>query len=187
MNILIETDKTTSLVNSEKILVVTDAHSNNIVVESPNTNNVVLESSGNVRVEDAITNIIVASGGQGPQGIPGQSLTHIYMTSGASLNGHRVVIPDASGNVVHPVVLTETDVVVGITLGAVNAGDVAEIQIAGTITEPSWNWTLGLPIFVGANGILTQSVPTSGIIQIVAYPILSNRILIDKQQPIIIG
>lgn len=109
------------------------------------------------------------------------------MIAGSNLNGHIAVSTNSFGKVIAPTLIEDTTVILGIITSAYSADDVVSVQITGTITEPSWNWTLGLPIFVGPNGTLTQTPPSTGVLQIIAYPILSNRILIDKQQPITIG
>ena len=48
----------------------------------------------------------------------------------------------------------------------------------GQVTNPSWTWTLGLPIFLGTSGSMTQTAPSTPltIIQEVARPITAHTI-----------
>lgn len=54
--------------------------------------------------------------------------------------------------------------VIGITMGAIASGAQGPVQVRLTITEPSWNWTPGGLIFLGNNGLLTQTPPTAGFV-----------------------
>jgi len=123
-----------------------------------------------------------------PGGTTSTSDTIIKIVSTISISGHKVVVQSAgilgladSSNVNH------INKVVGITVDAVSPGAEANIQFRGYMDEPSWNWTLDLPIFVGLNGVLTQVVPVSGFSQQLATVISSTRILINIQEPIQIG
>ena len=46
-------------------------------------------------------------------------------------------------------------------------GEEQRIQVYGPLSDPSWTWTPGLPIYVG-DGVLTQSKPETGWVQVVA-------------------
>lgn len=187
MNIIIEGDSTTSIKEAPSTTVISIDSVEKVTVENNVETRVVTNTNETLVVENTISGVLLSGGIQGPQGIPGESNTTLSMVAGSNLNGHTVVITDSNAKVVNPVVLADGDVLVGITTGAAIVDSVVEVQYTGTLVEPSWNWTLGLPIFVGPNGTLTQTPPSTGVLQIIAYPILSNRILIDKQQPITIG
>ena len=101
-----------------------------------------------------------------------------------NLGGHRIVTVDgyyASKD-------TETDKfkVLGMTTGAASITAEATVQISGFIEEPSWNWTVGTPVFLSANGLLTQTVPTSGYRQIVGKPKTATILFIEISEPIVI-
>jgi len=187
MNIVIEGDSTTVIKETPSTVVVSIDSVERISVENNYGQNLVSTNTEKVLVENEHIHYVLANGGQGPQGIPGESITSIPMVAGSVLNGHTVVIANNVGKVINPTILADTDLVIGITTSSAVLDDTVDVQFTGTLAEPSWNWTLGLPIFVGLNGALTQVPPSSGVLQIIAYPILSNRILIDKQQPILIG
>lgn len=112
----------------------------------------------------------------------------IELPAAVSLGGHRVVA-SVSGS---PIYADSSNnnligLVIGITARAVSAGQVALIQVYGPMSEVSWNWTPDSPLFVGADGALTQSAPTSGWVQEVARAISATRIMIDLQPPILLN
>lgn len=51
---------------------------------------------------------------------------------------------------------------IGITVSAVASGALATVQVQDVLTEPSWTWTIGLPVYCGIAGALTQAPPVSG-------------------------
>lgn len=112
----------------------------------------------------------VAGGNQGPagaqglQGIPGATAGQILQAvAGATLGGHRAIFIDAGRAQYADSAAPSAERVAGITLGAAAEDAVVNYQTAGAITEPSWNWNEG-PVFLGANGMLTQTPPSSGAV-----------------------
>jgi len=181
-------------------LVLTD--SDTVLVEVPISSTVSVETNDTILVEQATSTLIISSntesvlintpvsylvttGSQGPQGIAGESTTSITMVAGSSLSGSKVVCTDINGYLAYPTSISDT--IIGISVNAAELGQAVEVKVSGLMTEPSWNWTLWEPIFLGSQGSLTQVPPTVGFSQIIAYPILPNRIFIDKQPPIILG
>jgi hypothetical protein len=135
-------------------------------------------------------NIVKVIGIQGPAGAPGQGAVELMTkVAGESLGGHRVIIIDSDNKVYYadrtnPVHMYK---VVGITRGAVNSGDNVEIQTYGLMTELSWNWTAGQPLFLDTNGLLTQTPPTNGFLLIIAEALTSTDIFISIKNPIVLG
>jgi hypothetical protein len=52
------------------------------------------------------------------------------------------------------------------------------------MTEPSWDWTPGLPLYVGPDGILVQSPPASGFIREIGLAVSPTSIVIRHMVPI---
>lgn len=79
-----------------------------------------------------------------------------------ALSGHRVVTPQVNGqlnyasndNAVH------LAAPLWITTGAASPGSSVDVLLTGLMVEPSWSWTPG-PVYLGANGQLTQSPPAA--------------------------
>lgn len=112
----------------------------------------------------------------------------VYHTAGTDLSGHRAVVVDAAAvfyadkdNIAH---LAN---VIGITLGAASSGATATIQTGEEIIEPSWNWTMDQPIFLGNNGMLTQTAPTTGFALVLGFPVTSQIMFVRIGTPIILA
>lgn len=77
------------------------------------------------------------------------------------LSGHRAVTPAANGQVGYASNdnAAHLHAPLWITLGAASSGGEVQVMKAGPITEPSWTWTPGAPVYLGTNGTLTQTAP----------------------------
>lgn len=117
-----------------------------------------------------------------------QTADVVQYTAGVSLGGHRIVVLDNSALAIYADSSTigHLNKVLGITVGAVSAGGLASIQTSGEITELSWAWTLGAPIFLGLTGLMTQTPPTSGFSLVIGFPITSTKIFINIREPLTI-
>ena len=74
--------------------------------------------------------------------------------------------------------------VLGITTTATGAsGETVFVQTAGELSDSSFSFLPG-PVFVGANGSLTQNPPTTGAVLQVGVAVTLTSLLIRIQQPI---
>jgi len=164
-----------------QIDVLTETASAPVVIESPDVEVVTIEED--VHVVDTVAEINIVSVGEvgppGPPGSPGEFI--ISKTASATLSGHRAVVPDAVGGVIYAdsSTLTHRDKTLGITTGAAGIGAAASIRTYGELNEPSWNWALDTPVFVGLTGLLTQTPPTSGFVQRVGFPTATDTLFVD--------
>lgn len=117
--------------------VVVSTSTNNALVNVSVTNVVVSNDTSNIVRYIQETHTPVAIGIQGPQGIPGASDNFIYLVAAENLGGSRAISASASGAIYAS---TSSINILGISAGATSAGQVAQIQISGIITEPSWSW-----------------------------------------------
>lgn len=104
----------------------------------------------------------------------------LTLTAGENLSALRAVTTNASGEAVYA---TNTSLanaqVVGVTMSAASAGGTVGVKTFGTMTDASWNWTKGA-IYLGTNGVLTQTAPTGGnIIVHVARALTATMIFVD--------
>jgi hypothetical protein len=142
-----------------------------------------------ILVEPVSTTIVVEGlvGIRGPQGEAGQAAgavsTQTYEAA-TNLSGHRAIrVSGGLATLCDGTNAAHTGRCIGITTGAVVAGADATVQTVGLITEPSWNWTEG-PVYVGANGVLTQSLAGLAFIQQVGLAVSLDSIDINPQLPI---
>lgn len=107
----------------------------------------------------------------------------ISMAAGESLGGHRLVQAGVDGRVVY----ADKDNgrgLMGMTLGAALTGSPVRIAVSGIVREVSWSWDMSSPLFLGNNGLITQTPPTTGLFCQVAKPLLPDTILISLLSPI---
>ena len=119
---------------------------------------------------------LVAAATLGIQGPPGAGLA---VLAAEALGGQRVVT--AEGLHCNP---QDADRAIGITIGSAAQGQSASVLPSGPMTEPSWSWTPGLPLFIGAAGVLTHSAPASGKVRRVAFALSATLINIAFLPPI---
>jgi hypothetical protein len=106
-------------------------------------------------------------------------------TAAATLSGHRVVKVDDAGLADYAAnTVDDAQSVIGLTTGAVTSGGLATIQSSGLMTEPSWSWVPNNPVYLGSNGTLTQTTPTSGVVLVIGVPLSATELFIDIKTPI---
>ena len=112
-------------------------------------------------------------------------------TAGANLSGHRMVLLDASRNAIYADNATGTHAaqVLGMTKGAATLGTQVEVLRNVEVLEPTWSWIHGGAIYLGANGLLTQTPPTSPAVfsLCVGFATASNRMFVSIGTPIFLA
>ena len=169
------------------------------VVETTETIVVTETPTQVVEVIQPLTNVVevVARGPQGPKGDKGDkgdagdTNTVVTMVAGSALGGHRIVAtsPAVDSTVIYAdsSVSSHANLVLGLTLNAADVGGDIQVAVTGEFTEPTWNWTLGQPIFLSQNGTMTQTVPNSGDADfslVVGFPITPTKMFVNIREPI---
>lgn len=99
----------------------------------------------------------------GPPGPAGQSdaieFTRIAATA---VSGHRVVSPLADGTIAYISNNGQPTSIAWVTTHAALAGEPVSLIVLGAVSEPSWSWTPGEIVWLGMDGMLTQTTPVSG-------------------------
>ena len=72
----------------------------------------------------------------------------------------------------------------GVLPNGYSQGDMAIAYRMGEITDAVWNWTRGSPVFLGVNGFLTQTAPTTGFLLVIGAPTSATNLLIQPSDPI---
>lgn len=135
---------------------------------------------------ESVVAIALANFFRGPPGDVGTRAL-VSLIAGALVPGHRVIMFDAHGNGVPADPTSPLYSFVGVSISGANVGSTFEAQLAGLIEESSFTFTPLLPIFVGPNGTLTQTPPTTGIVQVIGIAQTSTSILVNPQTPIILS
>jgi len=113
----------------------------------------------------------------------------IEREAGAAVSGHRCVVVRDDSTVVYGD-NTNSDHrnrIKGVTRGAASLAATAVVQTYGPLSEVTWSWTPGLPIYYSTGGALTQTAPTSGAVQQIAIAETATKIFINPQPPIILS
>ena len=108
----------------------------------------------------------------------------LNVASGATISALKCCYCNSAG----AAVLTSADTAhaglfAGISQTAAAAGNLIVLLVSGIMEDSSWNWGLG-PIYVGVDGSLTQTAPTTGFQQQIATPISATKITVNAQMPI---
>jgi hypothetical protein len=116
---------------------------------------------------------------------PGESPTSlsIRLVAAMTIPGHRAVMTDVNGRGVLVDPNAPTYTYVGIARTAANVGSSFDAVVFGSITSDLWNWSPGLPVFPIANGRLTQTPPTSGILHIIGIAVSPTMIILNAAPP----
>lgn len=108
--------------------------------------------------------------------------------AGEALGGHRAVIHDSGllyyADTNDPLHINK---VVGLTTGATASGFSADFVSEGVVIEPTWSWSTLTPVYLGSNGLLTQSpINVSGFRMIVGTVINSTTLYVSLKTPILL-
>lgn len=129
---------------------------------------------------------------QGPPGPPGATGpaggVALMVVVGEPVGGHRGVVLDVAGLARYA---SNTDIahfgrLAGVTAGAASTGTETMVVRAGVMMEPSWAWAPDAPVFLSAGGLLTQSPPTTGFLQVVGVALSATTLFVNPREPIAI-
>jgi len=76
--------------------------------------------------------------------------------------------------------------VFGITIVAAQLNESTQVQTYGVLRDSSFNWPSGAQLYLGTNGQITDTAPTSGFRTLVATSQGAGAIFINIQEPIIL-
>ena len=125
-------------------------------------------------------------GPRGPIGPSGGSA--LSVTAGQDIGGHRLVLLNAQGDAIYADArqLSHAEVVVGLTVFAAVQGQSIDIVRAGIVEEPSWSWVADQPVYLGLDGVPTQTLPPGALFGlVVGFPIAPTKLLMSIKPPIV--
>ena len=110
-------------------------------------------------------------------------------TASINLSALRAVILDNAGQFAYADSSTPSHAyrVAGVLPYAISQNTQGIAYRLGEITDAVWNWTRGSPIFLGTNGQLTQTPPTTGFLLVLAQPVSVTTINLQPPSPILLG
>ncbi|PKM30241.1 MAG: hypothetical protein CVV07_07435 [Gammaproteobacteria bacterium HGW-Gammaproteobacteria-11] len=132
--------------------------------------------------------IVITDGEQGPPGVTGEpgpaGGSAIQRVAGVAISALQVVY-EASGAVYPLSYLDDENIefLLGIALTAADQGNPLNIQRSGVVNDSAWSWTPG-PVWLGANGALTQTPPSDGFDVAIGVAVSATRLNLNLQFPI---
>lgn len=136
--------------------------------------------------------IIITEVVQGPPGPPGligpSGGSALSVTAGQDIGGHRLVLLNAQGDAIYADArqLSHAEVVVGLTVFAAVQGHSIDIVRVGIVEEPSWSWVADQPVYLGLDGVPTQTLPPGALFGlVVGFPIAPTRLFMSIKPPIV--
>lgn len=98
------------------------------------------------------------------------------------ISGHRIVASDGSTGVIYAGSNFLDRIPIGLTLNAAGIGDPLVIKMYGEVSEPSWTWDVTLPVYMGEDGVLTQTPPDVGLLVVVGTPTATDKLLVSIEE-----
>lgn len=140
-------------------------------------------------VTPALPLIEVELGIPGPPGPPGPAgAAAMNFTANGAIGGHRVLALDAANAVIYAGndLPGTANKIIGMSLNAASPGGALNVVRSGEVIEPGWNWITTLPVYLGTNGLLTQTPPVSPAAYslIVGFPTSATGLFLSVREPI---
>lgn len=179
--------KLVEIIRDRPIITVSDKSVRVVVSGSEGKTVKVENKSPKIVVSEAKETRVVEVGRRGPQGPPGEAVAAgLEITAGIALGGHRMVVVNAAEKAIYAdnTNMDHLNSVIGMTIGAVDADAVATVSQWGPIEMTGWSWILDKPVFLSTNGQVTQTIPSTGFILIIGFPMSATKLDIRIQQPI---
>lgn len=110
----------------------------------------------------------------------------IQAPASASLSALRAVILTDAGQLAYASSDNQSHAFrfAGVLPYSASQGDIAAAYRMGEIADAVWNWARGSPVFLGNNGQLTQTAPTTGFLLVVGTPKSTNTLVLQPSDPI---
>lgn len=118
--------------------------------------------------------------------VPGLEADFSLPAGPAGVSGHRAVMVSADGTATHADP-ADARAYIGISTHAAVAGAPVTIAIRDTLNEASWSWVPGKTIYFTADGMLTQTVPTTAAVTPIGVALSTTSILISRDNPVFLG
>ncbi|WP_312836427.1 hypothetical protein [Comamonas sp.] len=146
------------------------------------------EDSQVIVTEIELTEVLIAPGEQGPPGPPGPAGgggdEYVTRTAGETISANRVLY-DRAG-LVYPLGQADAEniyAILGLSVSAGQVGAQISVQRSGTVTDSGWSWAYGR-VYLGANGQLTQTPPSSGFSVLIGFAATATSINLSINDPI---
>lgn len=161
-----------------------------VLTQTVANSSVITNTANTLVVQTTQYGTVVLGGAQGPQGIPGESSVLTTLIASTNISGDRGIVLNSVGQAIYAdnTIMSHGNKFAGVSQGAATSGTAVSIKSFGEMTEPTWNWTVDEPVYLGAGGLLTQTVPVSPakFSIIVGMATAATKLFINPMPPIFI-
>lgn len=177
-------------------VIVQSGATNTVVVDRARTAAVTAQVVEAMRATDARQVIVVEDeqrsvsvGSPGPQGVPGAPGSGtLAQIAAVDIGGHRVVRSAGAGTVSYasnsePL---HGDDTIGMSANAAMAGQEVTVVMSGALAFNGWAWTPGKPVYLAADGLLTQTpdMDTAAFAQTIGHASDPQTVFVAVEPPI---
>ena len=135
-----------------------------------------------------IQNVLSLSsvGIQGVQGEKGEiGNSAIEYVAGENITSYQpLIIDDGVLKVASNIDDSHTGKFIGLASNSSNLGGDVTVLFHGEVENSGWNFTLGNFIYIGANGLITDTTPSIGFLQSIGHASATNKIILNIKQAI---
>lgn len=119
-------------------------------------------------------------------GSGGASNEQVAYVAAETLSGHLAVALNDDGELIKADNTNSDHIgrVIGVTTQAISLGATGYVQTYGALTEPTWTWTMGTPVYLSTNGVLTQTPPSTGFSIRIGIPEDTTTLFVRIGEPI---
>ncbi|MEO5341106.1 MAG: hypothetical protein H7837_11430 [Magnetococcus sp. MYC-9] len=118
------------------------------------------------------------------------SVADSSFVAGVTVGGERFVALTDDGTIVHADASNMDHALrlCGLTMHSGTAGEPVQVRRLGLVEYQGWSWDPGRPaIFLGSNGLLTQTMPTSGFSCVVGHCESPTKLFIQIQPAVVLA
>jgi hypothetical protein len=110
----------------------------------------------------------------------GAESSTIIFTAGQNLSSGRAVIKEADKvYYFDPNDVSHAGRVIGITTTSASTDDSVPVQIAGTLTDAAFSFTVDKPVYIADNGQLTTDITTTTLLQRAGLSLATDKMIIE--------
>ncbi len=113
---------------------------------------------------------------------------YIILTAGENISALRVITVNTDGEGIYAdsSTVNHANLIAGISYTAGLEGESIKVIHQGKVKDSFFSFDMTKPIFLGSNGVLTQTPPTSGIAVIIGSPVAVDTLILRIQGSIVL-
>lgn len=147
---------------------------------------IIFQMQNSIAVSVQVPQVIAIEVNRGQKGDPGDSGNSAPVLPVAQNISALRILSNLNGqyDYANPLDPIAAWAIVGISLQSINSGGLLAPVNNRVVTDQSWNWVRGSPVFLGIDGTLTQIPQNTGYLVTVARVFDSKTLFIHIEDPI---